>query len=218
MSFVGSRTHSYGWSCRQRNTFAGGKGKREAGRGVMGGSVSNGIKGARGACARLFADVLACLVLAAFAWLSCVDETFGATGHGFVWSVSEASAGTGLATPRSVAVDGVSGRVFVGDSGSGYVDVFAGSGGFVTRFGGGMLGVAGVAVDEASGDVYVADAFAEGVDVYGPDGEGGYVLLGIWWGTAVPGKEFGEVAGVAVDNSAGPSSGDGYVVGARDRK
>src|ERR1041385_5126354 len=156
--------------------------------------------------------VLACWLCAAFGWLAFAGGAFAAVGHGFAWTADEAPVGTPLSRPGAVAVDGASGQVFVGDPGSGYVDVFDGSGGFLTRFGDAMLGVAGVAVDEASGDVYVADAFAEGVDVYGPDGEGGYVLLGIWWGASLSGREFGRVAGIAVDNSPGPSSGDVYVL------
>jgi hypothetical protein len=165
--------------------------------------------------ARLFVVVAICSLVMALGWLSFAGGAFGAVGHQFVWSVSEAPMGTGLASPGFVAVNGGSGRVFVGDPGSGFVDVFDASGAFVTRFGGGMLGVVGVAVDEASGDVYVADRYAEGLDVYAPDGQGGYVFVSRWWGTGVPGNEFGEVAGVAVDNSSGPSSGDVYVLESR---
>ena len=114
-----------------------------------------------------------------------------------------------------MAYDGLSGHLFVGDPGSGFVDVLDGAGGFVSRFGGEALGVSGLAVNEVSGDVYVADPFVEGVDVYGPDGKDGYRLLGVWWGRGLPSGEFGKVAGVAVDNSASPSSGDVYVLEAK---
>jgi DNA-binding beta-propeller fold protein YncE len=139
----------------------------------------------------------------------------GATGHGFLWGVGEAPSGTGLVAPSAVAVDSASGRVFVADELAGYVDVFDASGGFLTRFGGGLVEAVGVAVNETNGNVYVADRFAEGVDVYRSDGSGGYVFLSRWWGSGVPGREFGEVAGVAVDNSGGASAGDVYVLEAR---
>jgi hypothetical protein len=166
---------------------------------------ARGLVGARIVC--WFAVMLAGLVFVGGAW--------GATGHVFVSSVSEAPPGTGLVGPGPMAVDGASGQVFVCDPLAGYVDVFDGEGVFVTRFGGGLLEGVGVAVDESSGDVYVADAFAEGIDVYRPDGSGGYVLASRWWGSRAPGGEFGEVAGVSVDNSGGPSSGYVYVLEAR---
>jgi phosphodiesterase/alkaline phosphatase D-like protein len=112
-------------------------------------------------------------------------------------------------------VDRATGDLFVGDAGSGYVDVYGSSGEFETRFGGGLLDVAGLAVDEVNGDVYVADAFREAVVVFVPDGMGGFRLGGTWSGARVPGREFGEVAGVAVDNSHGMGAGDVYVVEAR---
>jgi hypothetical protein len=156
---------------------------------------------------------VACWLSVALVGLSwCAASAFGATGHAFVSSLSEAPPGTGLVRPVSVAVDRGSGRAFVADPLAGYVAVFDGAGNFVTRFGGGALDAVGVAVDEASGDVYVADPLAEGVDVYAPDGDGGYVLLSRWWGEATPSREFGIVAGVAVDNSGGVSAGDVYVL------
>jgi hypothetical protein len=143
------------------------------------------------------------------------DRALAATGHGFVSSISEGPLGTTLLGPSSVAVDRVSGEVFVGDRLSGYVDVYGGSGEYEGQFGGGRLDPAGIAVDEASGDVYVADPSAEGVLVYEPDGAGGYRLLAHWFGQAVPGEEFGRVTGVAVDNSEGASQGHLYLVEGR---
>jgi hypothetical protein len=159
--------------------------------------------------------VVVCWTSAILIGLVVCGGAWAATGHEFVSSVSEAPLGTVLVRPTVIAVDGTSGSVFVGDGVSGYVDVFGPSGEYVTRFGDGVLAVVGVAVDEATGDVYVADAFKEGVLVYAPDGKGGYVLVGQWFGEATPGKAFGELAGVAVDNSNGPSAGDLYVVEAR---
>jgi hypothetical protein len=143
------------------------------------------------------------------------SQAGAATGHRFVASLTGAPSGIGLLGPAAVAVERSSGRVFVGDRLSGVVVVYNSSGEFVTEFGGGSLVPAGIAVDDSSGDVYVADPFHEVVQVYRPDGEGGYGLLSRWLGAHVPGKEFGEVASVAVDNSEGPSQGDLYVVEAR---
>jgi hypothetical protein len=177
-----------------------------------------GAGGERGfrACGFAGARRVACwLVVALGGLLWSAGGAFGVTGHSFVASLSEAPVGTGLVGPMAVAVDRGSGRVFVGDPLAGYVDVYDGSGEFVTRFGGGVVEAVGVAVDEASGDVYVADPLGEGIEVYAPDGKGGYVLLSRWWGEATPSREFGEVAGVAVDNSAGASTGDVYVLESR---
>jgi hypothetical protein len=138
-----------------------------------------------------------------------------AVGHRFLSRLSEGSVAMSFLKPGSVAVDRESGLVFVGDPLAGYVDVYSVSGGYVTRFGGGTVDSVAVAVDEASGDVYVADPFHEAVVVFAPDGQGGYRLVARWYGAQVPGNEFGEVVGVAVDNSAGPSRGDLYVVEAR---
>jgi phosphodiesterase/alkaline phosphatase D-like protein len=136
-------------------------------------------------------------------------------GHRFLSSLTEAPLGASLLEPVAVAVDGVSGRVFVGDRLAGYVDVYGSSGEYVTRFGEGGVAIVGVAVDESSGDVYVADSNEESVLVYGPDGEGGYRMLCRWVGQATPGGSFREVAGVAVDNSGGVSAGEVYVVESR---
>jgi hypothetical protein len=153
-------------------------------------------------------------MVAVLAWLllGMAGQANAAVGHRFVATVSEAFSGSGLLGPESVAVDRVTGHLFVGDPLSGYVDVFGPSGEYETRFGEGWLDVAGLAVDESNGNVYVADPFHEVVVAYAPDGQGGYRLLARWYGTRVPGREFGRVAGVAVDNSEGSSGGDLYVV------
>jgi DNA-binding beta-propeller fold protein YncE len=147
----------------------------------------------------------------------CGAPAQAATGHEFLSSLSEAPPGTPLKEPGTVVVDHESGEVLVADPASGVVDVFSSSGVYLTQFGAGVLHAAGVAVDEASGDVYVADTFADAVLVYKPNGSGSYELLSEWIGEATPGKEFGEVAAVAVDNSkslSDPSAGDVYVVDA----
>jgi WD40-like Beta Propeller Repeat len=149
--------------------------------------------------------VLALLVL-------CASHASAAVGHRFLSSLTDGSLGTGLLRPVAVAVERSSGRVFVGDRLSGVIDVYGSTGEFEAQFGGGALDVGGIAVDEAAGDVYVADPFHEVVWAFRPDGKGSYRLLAKWPGQAIPGKAFGEVTGVAVDNSEGPSRGNLYVL------
>jgi len=148
--------------------------------------------------------------------LGCGGSASASTGHEFLASVSEAPLGTSLVEPVTVAVDNASDRVFVGDSLAGSVDVYDSAGEYVGQLGDGALSPVGVAVDEASGDVYVANAEAGvGVTVYEPDGEDGYRPLKAWSGEGMPSGAFGEVTGVAVDDSKGPSAGDVYVVEAK---
>jgi hypothetical protein len=161
---------------------------------------------------RLTAGMLASWFCLALVMLVLCTEAQAATGHAFLSSVSEAPLGTGLLMPSSAAVDRSSGRLFVGDPLAGVVDVYNAAGEYETQFGGGGLEAAGIAIDESSGDVYVADPFDETVQVYRPDGEGGYEFLSRWLGANVSPNGFGEVVGVAVDNSEGPSRGDLYVV------
>jgi hypothetical protein len=174
--------------------------------------VRSGARVAHGCVLRTLAW---CSVAAIAVLMVCSGGAFAVTGHEFSSSIEEGPLGTPLLEPVSVAVDRVSGDVFVGDRLSGFVDVYGSSGQYVTQFGEGRLDPAGIAVDESNGDVYVADPAAEGVVVYAPDGEGKYRLLVRWFGEAVPGEEFGRVMGVAVDNSKGPSRGDVYVVEGR---
>ena len=142
-------------------------------------------------------------------------QAWGATGHQFLSSLAEAPPGTKLVQPAALAFDRSSGRLFVGDRLAGYVDVYGPTGEYETRFGAGAIEAAGIALDESSGDVYVAEPLNDAVLAYEPDGKGGYQLLAKWSGAAMPGKAFGEVTGVAVDNSEGPSSGDLYVLEAK---
>jgi DNA-binding beta-propeller fold protein YncE len=136
----------------------------------------------------------------------------GAVGHGFVGSFEEAPVGSSLVEPGAMAVDGVTGEVFVGDSGAGVVDVFGASGAFVGQIGDGLLLATGIAVDEASGLVFVADEYSNTVLVLKANGAGGFSEVAVWSGRGLPGGSFGEVGGVAVDNSNGASAGDVYVV------
>ncbi len=136
------------------------------------------------------------------------------TGHELLSRLSEAPPGHALREPDAVAVDHATGEAFVADPGSGVVDVFSSTGSYVTRFGAGLEATA-LAVDEASGDVYVTEPVEDAILVFKPNGAGGYQLLSTWSGKATPGGAFGQVAGVAVDNSTSgsdPSAGDVYVV------
>jgi sugar lactone lactonase YvrE len=135
-------------------------------------------------------------------------------GHEFRSALTEASPGTALGEPSTVAVDHATGQVFVGDAGAGQVDVYSSEGVYESRFGEGLEATS-LAVDEATGDLYVASAGESAVIVYRPVEHGGYQLLAEWSGAGVPAKAFGEVTGVAVDNSTSlsdPTAGDVYVV------
>jgi DNA-binding beta-propeller fold protein YncE len=167
---------------------------------------SRGVRWARALLA--FSALAFALELALLDGAAC-----GAIGHKFVSSITEGPSGTRLADPGAVVVNQKSGRVFVGDLGTGTVDVFDSSGSFVASFGEG-LEPTGVAVDETSGDVYVADGSANTVVVFRPNGSAGYALLSEWSGESTPELAFGEVTGVAVDNSSGPRAGDVYVTDA----
>lgn len=155
------------------------------------------------------------LVACLFLVLASTSPASAATGHKFLSSISEAGPGSALVEPGSVTVERSTGKVLLADPGSGKVDVFSPSGTFETEFGEGLEPV-GVAVDETTHDVYVADAFGDVVDVFKPNGAGGYDLLSEWSGTATSQGEFGEVSGVAVDNSKSASAGDVYVVDSSD--
>ncbi len=144
-----------------------------------------------------------------------MSSAAGAVGHQYASRIVEASMGSDLLSPASVAVDRSSGRVFVADPLAGYVDVYTSSGEYVAQFGGGALDAVGVAVSEASGLVYVANAPYERVAVFAPDAGSEYRLVEEWSGKETPGKEFTEVTGIAVNNATGPAAGDVYVVQAR---
>jgi hypothetical protein len=140
-----------------------------------------------------------------------------ASGHELLSSLSEAPLGSAMGEPDAVAVEQSTGRAFVADPGRGVIDVFGSSGSYETQFGAGHLGAVAIAVDEETHDVYVAEAFGDAVFVFKPDGKGGYEELSEWLGRNAPEKEFGQVTGVAIDNSkslSDPHAGDVYVAGA----
>ncbi len=111
---------------------------------------------------------------------------------------------------NGVAVDGMSGAVYVGDEAKRLVEVFDGAGELqrvitgkstpTRRFG----KIEGLAVEDSSGDLYVAGE--EAVDEFNPAGEAvGRTLLA---GTSTPLRPLG----VAADNSSGASRGQLYVI------
>ncbi len=157
----------------------------------------------------------ACLMFAASS--VCIAPPPAAVGHSFQSRLPEPSGGR-LEEPAALAVDRSDGRVFVSDVEAGVVDVYDSSGAFLTQLGDGELDGVGVAVDEASGLVYVADTVRRrcaGVQA----GRLGRLRTDRGMGQAkgCRGKGFGEVTGVAVDNSGGPSAGD-CVRGGRGRR
>ncbi|HTZ64055.1 MAG TPA: hypothetical protein VMB51_08120 [Solirubrobacteraceae bacterium] len=148
-------------------------------------------------------------------WSSSTVAAEAEISHEFITAIAQAPPGTNLSEPQVVAVDHATGQLFVGDPLAGYVDVFSASGEYETRFGDAAIEPVGIAIDEANGDVYVAEPLEAAVLVYEPDGSGGYRLLSQWRGASTPGKAFGEVVGVAFDNSTSPgdpAAGDLYVV------
>jgi DNA-binding beta-propeller fold protein YncE len=161
--------------------------------------------------ARWVGCVLAVMLLAAV----LPAQALGETGREFVSNWSQAPVGTALGEPGAVAVDHATGEVFVADRTRGLVDVLSSSGIYQTSFGEGVLEARALAVDEATGDVYAAESFSDAVVVYAPDALGGYVLLSQWSGVNAPGKRFGDVTGIAFDNSTSasdPAAGNVYVV------
>ncbi len=169
-----------------------------------------------GFAARCSPRVWAAVVAGLVGGVLCVPgSASAAVGRSFLSAVSEAG-GEALGEPAPVTVDRSSGDVFVGDALTGYVDVFDASGKYVTRLGEGELSPMGVAVDEVSGLVFVADSYEDGLLVFKGNGAGEYEQVGDWGGAALPGKGFGEVTGVSVDNSKSASAGDVYVVDSED--
>jgi DNA-binding beta-propeller fold protein YncE len=159
--------------------------------------------------------LLAIVLLCASCLLIGAAPTFASTGHNFVSSLTDAD-GAALIEPTAVAVDQVTGEVFVADVGAGVVDVYSASGSYLTHLGEGSLLAGGIAVDEASGLVYVADSFENAILVFKSNGAGSYGQIGEWAGEGLSAGAFGEVTGVAVDNSKSASSGDVYVVDGED--
>jgi hypothetical protein len=170
-----------------------------------------------GGSRHLLATLLASATLLLCGASIAASPASAATGHSFLSALTKAGASP-LEEPAAVAIDRSDGHIFVSDRSAGVVDAYDSSGAFLAKLGAGSLFAAGVAVDEASGLVYVADSFENAVLVFKPNGSGGYEQIGEWDGSALAGEEFGEVSGIAVDNSKSPSSGDVYVVDGEDAK
>jgi hypothetical protein len=164
----------------------------------------------RDLCALVLCACLAGLILS----FSCLSAQ-AATTHNFQKALTEAAPGTNLEEPTALAVDRKTGRIFLADESAGVVDIYDASGTYLAKLGDGSLFATGVAVDEASGLLYAADSFSGAILVFRPSG-GSYEQIGEWTGESLPGEGFGEVSGVAVDNSAGPSAGDVYLIDAED--
>jgi hypothetical protein len=172
-------------------------------------------KGRRGAvrCAPAACLLAGCLILLALV----PGLASAAVGHKFLSRITEAPTGTPLSEPQGIAVNRATGELFVTDSGTLEVDVFDAAGNFKTQFVTARHQVpVAVAVDEATGYVYVVEtetSAAEGdqVDVFKPVA-GKYELLAEWTGAKTSAGRFGEIGGVAVDNSKGASAGDVYIV------
>jgi hypothetical protein len=169
----------------------------------------------RDRCSVLWSGRAAVITLLALA--STLALTAGsasaAIGHKFLSELKEAPPGTELTTAEAVAIDRSTGDIFVAAGEEAGVDVFDSTGKFRTQFGGGIIEggpeTPAITVD-LSGRVYVATVAT--VYVFKPDGAGGYVLLTAWNGANTPGKAFGEIAGIAVDDDpASPSKGEVYV-------
>jgi hypothetical protein len=116
--------------------------------------------------------------------------------------------GTKLEEPNAVAVDATSGRVYVGESSKGLVDVYSPAGVFESKLTGagspqgGFRGLEGeegnvraLAVEE--GDLYVAEAERHVVSEFNSAGEW------VGWITGTPNGPFGEPTGVAVASGGG---------------
>ena len=159
-----------------------------------------------------------CLLLTSGLLLVTAGAAAGASGRAFLVSLRQAPAGRSLTEPTALAIDHATGDLFVADRARGLIDVLGSAGNFLTSFGR-FVEANGIAVDEASGDVYLSEPFEDAVLEYKPDGTGGYSLLSKWSGSGTPSGRFGEVSGVAVDNStstADPSAGDVYVLDGED--
>ena len=153
----------------------------------MGGGFDMGSRVLRGRsrmCGALVGGLSGLLVV--LCGLVLCGQAGAAVGRPFVGAWREVPAGRLLGEPNAVAVDRETGDVFVADAGTGVVDVFSASGGFVTQFGSGTLEARGLAVDEASGDVYVPNRLRMRCWCSGPTGRAGTPSLGSGAGRARP--------------------------------
>ena len=120
----------------------------------------------------------------------------------------------GFSGPRGLAVNQVTGEVYVLDAGNGVVDIFSQTGAYVRQipyaaipeegaFPDGAQYVSGFAVSGFNGDVYVGDTLAG--RIYTFDGTGNYAST--WTGSGTPTSLAPSETSIAVDDG----SGDVYV-------
>ncbi len=98
-----------------------------------------------------------------------------------------------LSTPHGMAVDALSGRIYVSSSNHGRVEVFDGAGNHAGSLTGPLSSPNGIAVDGTDGTVYVADWDLKGVEVF--DGAGNHA-------GSIAGPD-GNPVGAAFDSHAG---------------
>ena len=114
-----------------------------------------------------------------------------------------------FSTPWGVAVDQLSGDVYVADLANNRVEEFESSGTYLSQFA--APGAAGVAVDpECGGDIYVTDLIGNVVNQYSASGS----LLATFGSSGSGNGQFNEPVAVAVD----PTSGDLYVAEAGNHR
>jgi DNA-binding beta-propeller fold protein YncE len=126
-----------------------------------------------------------------------VVDVFSAEGKKYIGQLTESDGTTPYVfSPelRGIAVDQVTGAVYVlDDGGAGVVDVFNSSGVYQSQFGAGVMKPAStLAVDDSSEDIYVSGL--EMVYVFSAAGE----LLATWTGENTPAKSFPSDTVVAV--------------------
>jgi hypothetical protein len=101
-----------------------------------------------------------------------VYEFDAAGSYVTTWTGSNTPTGSFSESESSVAVDDLSGDVYISDLGNKVTDVFDSAGAYLTRFSHFYEYPAGTAVDQASGKIYVSDNASaptpQVVDIFGP--------------------------------------------------
>ncbi len=162
-----------------------------------------------------------CAALAMSAATASASQRYGPLS-GRIGEAGAGGSGNGeFSDPDGVAVDQVTGHVYVVDSGNSRVEEFDAAGAYLAQFSGastpagGFSGPTAVAVDQTTGDVYVVDTGNNVVDEFTPSGV--YICELSGWergcqATPVEPPSFSTPIGVAVDpTTGGAASGDVYV-------
>ena len=127
--------------------------------------------------------------------------------HVFSTSFSGSGANA-LSNPQGVAIDQMTGEVYVVDEANNRVEIFSGAGAFISAFGAAGSGSgqfkepSQVAVDNSGalpGNVYVLDAGNERVEVFNAKGEYQAQITSADLAATKPGQPVGSLQGVAVD-------------------